>query len=61
MAAHGADSVIYNVQSPLFRIDSNGNIYSNTVGRRLTIGGGLNFTVVAVNPGKSALLLGKKM
>lgn len=36
----------------LFRIDNNGNIFSNANGRRLVAGGGFNFTVFAVNPGE---------
>ncbi|XP_037090913.1 cadherin-23-like [Pollicipes pollicipes] len=51
VAAQGATNVLYSLDNPrLFRIDSDGNIYNNANGRRLVAGGGLNFTVFAVNP-----------
>ncbi|XP_043236819.1 neural-cadherin-like isoform X1 [Amphibalanus amphitrite] len=54
VAAPDANNVRFSLDNPrLFRIDSNGNIFSNANGHRLVASGGLNFTVFAVNPDHS--------
>ena len=53
MVATGAAEIEYSVGNPqLFRIDRGGNVYTNTNGRQLMLGGLLNFTVLAINPGQ---------
>ncbi|XP_043190768.1 DE-cadherin-like isoform X2 [Amphibalanus amphitrite] len=51
VVATGPANIRYSVDNPrLFRIDDDGNVYTNTNGRQLMQGGLLNFTVLAVNP-----------